>query len=174
MAAVRAKRRGPRADEIEAQVRELLELLIGIVKGFKHESEGEGPPELQKAFEEGALGERHFPPLIVLSLEGSMSVSELADRLGLKVATTSLLVGELNRAGLVERSEDENDRRRTIVSLSEGIRKIAEPKIQERLAPFRRALERLEPATRAHFMEGMRVLNEEAGGFAVGGSADCE
>jgi DNA-binding MarR family transcriptional regulator len=32
-------------------------------------------------------------------------------------ATTSLLVGELDRAGFVERHEDEADRRRTIVSL---------------------------------------------------------
>jgi DNA-binding MarR family transcriptional regulator len=173
MATVREKTRGTRSPSIDGQVRELLGLFAGIIKGLKHDREEEKPEELQRAFEEGSLGERHFPPLIVLSLEGPMSVSELADRVGLTVATTSLLVGELSRAGLVERSEDERDRRRTIVSLSEEIRKVAEPRIQEHLQPFRRTLERLSPAARAHFMEGIRLLNEESGGFGAGSTADC-
>lgn len=163
-----AKPRRQEAQSIDEQIRELLGLFAGTLKALKQDREEEKPEELRRAFEEGSLGERHFPPLIVLSLEGPLSVTELADRVGLTVATTSLLVGELNRAGLVERTEDENDRRRTIVSLSEEIRKIAEPKIQQHLQPFRRTLERLSPAARAQFMEGMRVLNEEAGGFALG------
>jgi DNA-binding MarR family transcriptional regulator len=174
MATVSEKTTRARPASIDGQVRELLALFAGILKGVKQDREEEKPEELQRAFDEGSLGERHFPPLIVLSLEGPMSVSELADRVGLTVATTSLLVGELSRAGLVERSEDERDRRRTIVSLSEEIRKVAEPRIQEHLQPFRRTLERLSPAARAHFMEGMRVLNEEAGGFGAGSNpADC-
>src|SRR5882757_8244832 len=161
----KTKARGP---SLEEQVRELIGLFAGIIKGLKADREEEKPEELQRAFDEGSLGERHFPPLIVLSLEGPLSVSELADRVGLTVATTSLLVGELSKAGLVDRSEDEQDRRRTIVSLTEEIRKIAEPRIQEHLQPFKRTLERLSPAARAHFMEGVRVLNDEAGGFAPG------
>src|SRR5437764_1748130 len=123
MATATEKKRKTSAPTVDAQVRELLGLFAGILKGLKEDREEEKPAELQRAFEEGSLGERHFPPLIVLSLEGPLSVSELADRVGLTVATTSLLVGELSRAGLVERSEDEQDRRRTIVSLSEEIRK---------------------------------------------------
>ena len=175
MATVKKKANNARSPAIDVQVRELIALFAGIFKGLKQDREEEKPEELQRAFEQGSLGERHFPPLIVLSLEGPMSVSELADRVGLTVATTSLLVGELSRAGLVERSEDEQDRRRTIVTLSEEIRKIAEPRIKEHLQPFRRTLERLSPAARAHFMEGMRVLNEEAGGFGAGTNpADCQ
>jgi DNA-binding MarR family transcriptional regulator len=175
MATVKKKANNARSPAIDVQVRELIALFAGIFKGLKQDREEEKPKELQRAFDQGALGERHFPPLIVLSLEGPMSVSELADRVGLAVATTSLLVGELSRAGLVERSEDAQDRRRTIVTLSEEIRKIAEPRIKEHLQPFRRTLERLSPAARAHFMEGMRVLNEEAGGFGAGTNpADCQ
>jgi DNA-binding MarR family transcriptional regulator len=162
----------PKSPTLDEQVRELIGLFAGILKGLKADREEEKPPELQKAFDEGSLGERHFPPLIVLSLEGPLSVSELADRVGLTVATTSLLVGELSKAGLVERREDEHDRRRTIVSLAEEIRKIAEPRIQEHLQPFKRTLERLSPAARAHFMEGMRVLSDEAGGFQPGKAPD--
>ena len=39
---------------------------------------------------------------------------------------------------------------------------------QELLEPFKRTLERLTPPARAHFMEGMRLLNEESGGFGAG------
>jgi len=173
MPATTEKKSKSRASSFDAQVRELVGLFAGILKGLKADREEEKPKELQKAFDEGALGERHFPPLIVLSLEGPLSVSELADRIGLAVATTSLLVGELSKAGLVERREDERDRRRTIVSLTEEIRKIAEPRIQEHLQPFKRTLERLSPAARTHFMEGMRVLSDEAGGFAPGRARDC-
>jgi DNA-binding MarR family transcriptional regulator len=174
MATATEKKRKTSAPTVDAQVRELLGLFAGILKGLKEDREEEKPPELQRAFEEGSLGERHFPPLIILSIEGPLSVTELADRIGLTVATTSLLVGELNKAGLVDRREDERDRRRTIVSLTEEIRKIAEPRIQEHLQPFKRTLERLSPAARRHFMEGMRALNEEAGGFAPGATrGDC-
>jgi DNA-binding MarR family transcriptional regulator len=168
MATTAEKKRKPGARSLDGEVRELIGLFAGILKGLKADREEEKPAELQRAFDEGSLGERHFPPLIVLSLEGPMSVSELADRVGLTVATTSLLAGELNKAGLVDRREDEEDRRRTIVSLTEEIRKIAEPRIQEHLQPFKRTLERLSPAARAHFMEGMRVLSDEAGGFRPG------
>jgi DNA-binding MarR family transcriptional regulator len=174
MSKTKEKTKSTRSLSVDGQVRELLALFAGIFKGLKQDREEEKPKELQRAFDQGSLGERHFPPLIVLSLEGPMSVSELAGRVGLTVATTSLMVGELSRAGLVERSEDEHDRRRTIVSLTEEIRRVAEPRIQEHLQPFRRTLERLSPAARAHFMEGMRVLNDEAGGFGAGSSpADC-
>jgi DNA-binding MarR family transcriptional regulator len=169
MAIAADKKRRARTPSLDAQVRELVGLFAGIIKGLKQDrEEEEKPKELQRAFDEGSLGERHFPPLIVLSLEGPLSVSELADRIGLTVATTSLLAGELSKAGLVERREDERDRRRTIVSLTEEIRKIAEPRIQQHLQPFKRTLERLSPAARIHFMEGVRVLNEEAGGFRPG------
>jgi len=168
MATVREKKRSARTASIDEQVRELVGLFAGIVKGFKKDRGEEKPKELQRAFDEGSLGERHFPPLIILSLEGPLSVTELADRLGLTVATTSLLVGELNRAGLVDRNEDEKDRRRTIVSLCEEIRKVADANLKEHLQPFRRTLERLSPTARANFMEGIRVLNEESGTFAVG------
>lgn len=175
MAIAAEKKPKTRAPSLDEQVRELVALFAGILKGLKQDREEEKPKELQRAFDEGSLGERHFPPLIVLSLEGPLSVSELADRVGLTVATTSLLVGELSKAGLVDRREDERDRRRTIVSLTEEIRKIAEPRIQEHLQPFRRTLKRLSPAARRHFMEGVRVLNDEAGGFGLksGPKIDC-
>jgi DNA-binding MarR family transcriptional regulator len=49
---------------------------------------------------------------------GPTTVSELARRLDMTTAHTSLVVGDLARAGLVQRDHDDIDRRRVIVSLS--------------------------------------------------------
>jgi DNA-binding MarR family transcriptional regulator len=123
---------------------------------------GPVPPLFEEAFERASLGPRHVLPLFVLVLDGPLSVSQLAGELGLSLSTTSLMVGELNRAGLVERAEDQEDRRRTIVRLNESLRQQLQPHVQQRLAPFRRTLQRLSPQARADFLEGWRILGEEA------------
>jgi DNA-binding MarR family transcriptional regulator len=145
---------------------ELLTLLSGLMIGLKKKP-SEGDPrhqELHKAFEESELGERHIAPLIALGLGGPASVSELAGRIGLTPATTSLLVGELSRAGLVQRREDESDRRRTIVSIEESIEEVVRPSVDETLRPLARGLGRMSAAQRAQLMDGLRILTEEIRG----------
>jgi DNA-binding MarR family transcriptional regulator len=94
---------------------------------------------------------------------GPASVSELAERIGLTPATTSLLVGELSRTGFVQRQEDEADRRRTIVSVDKSIEDVVRPSLGETLEPLDRALARMSAVQRTHFMDGLRILNEEIG-----------
>jgi DNA-binding MarR family transcriptional regulator len=145
---------------------ELLTLLSGLMIGLKKKP-SEGDPrhqELHKAFEESELGERHIAPLIALGLGGPASVSELAGRIGLTPATTSLLVGELSRAGLVQRREDESDRRRTIVSIEESIEEVVRPSVDETLRPLARGLGRMSAAQRAQLMDSLRILTEEIRG----------
>jgi DNA-binding MarR family transcriptional regulator len=146
---------------IEADIRELPRLM-GRVIGRLKRGAPEVPEPFQKAFEQGGCGPRHLPAMMMAYLEGPLSVSELAEEIGLSVATTSLLVGELDRAGLVERREDEKDRRRTLVTVDKGVGRDVDAWIQERVEPLRRTLERLSPEARAHFMEGWRVLDEES------------
>jgi DNA-binding MarR family transcriptional regulator len=154
-----AARRNRSLDE---GVRELAGLLARVVHNLKQR--GGPPPEpVQAAFDEGSLAPRHMPVVIAVALEGSMNVSEVAERIGLSVATTSLLVGELSRAGLVERAEDERDRRRTIVTLAEEHREALTAWTQDIVVqPIRRTLERLSPKARASFLEGLRTLAEES------------
>jgi DNA-binding MarR family transcriptional regulator len=90
-------------------------------------------------------------------------VSELAERIGLTPATTSLLLGELSRAGFVERREDEADRRRTIVSVSPSVEEDVRPALEGTLAPLARGLGRMSAAQRAHLMDGLQILAEELG-----------
>jgi DNA-binding MarR family transcriptional regulator len=154
------------------QATELLVLLSGIIIGLKKRPSQGAPKhdELRQAFEKSELGERHIAPLMTLVISGPASVSELADRIGLTPATTSLLVGELSRAGFVQRREDEADRRRTIVSIDPSIEKDVHPLLQQSLEPLVRGLERMSAAQRSQLMEGLRILNEEMGGSKGNGS----
>src|SRR4051794_9437925 len=151
-----------RIRSLDEAVRELAGLLGRVVHNLKQR--GGPPPEpVRAAFEKGSLAPRHMPVVIAVSLEGAMSVSEVAERIGLSVATTSLLVGELSRAGLVDRAEDERDRRRTIVTLGEEHREALTLWTQDIVVePIRRALERLGPKARASFLEALRILAEES------------
>jgi DNA-binding MarR family transcriptional regulator len=100
-------------NKIEPYVARLAPLLPQLVLAYQRR--GEIPDVLRKA---GTLGQRHVGALITLAITGPQSVSELAQRTGMTVAHASLVVGELARAGLVEREHAEQDRRRIIVSLS--------------------------------------------------------
>ncbi len=145
--------------ELERDLQELVRLIRPVIGALKR---GSPPPAIfHEAFHGGGLGPRHAPVLMVVALEGQLSVSDIAERVDLSLSTTSLLVGELDRAGLLARREDDRDRRRTLVGLSDAYREAADEWLQTRLAPLRRTLERLSPAARAGFLEGWRALRDE-------------
>ncbi|HZW03482.1 MAG TPA: MarR family transcriptional regulator [Anaerolineaceae bacterium] len=63
--------------------------------------------------------------IVLLEYHGALTVSELARQLGLGNPAASTLVQQLVELGLVERSEDTRDRRRTYVRpTAQGIRMI--------------------------------------------------
>ena len=149
--------------DVEGDLRELVDSIRPVIGALKRS----GPPPLpfHEVFERCSLGPRHAPVLMTVALEGQASVSEIAERLDLSLSTTSLLVGELSRAGLVERAEDERDRRRTLVQLPDGYREAAQAWLEARLEPLRRTLGRLTPEARAGFIEGWRILRQEIAGL---------
>nr|WP_042194505.1 MarR family winged helix-turn-helix transcriptional regulator [Kibdelosporangium sp. MJ126-NF4]CTQ96066.1 regulatory protein, MarR [Kibdelosporangium sp. MJ126-NF4] len=109
--------------EVDDAVRALLLLMprmVGRVKRVKV------PDELQSL----ALAPRHLSLLSYLLFDGPMTVNDLAERLEVAPATVSLMIGDLSRKGILERREDEDDRRRRIVSISDAHR----PAIDEWLA----------------------------------------
>jgi DNA-binding MarR family transcriptional regulator len=158
-----AVKKRPVEPPLSQEARELARLFAEVAIGLKR-SDREAPPELQKAAEGAGLGPRHAAPILTLSFEDQeLSVSELSKRIGLSLATTSQLVGELSRAGLVERAEDEHDRRRTLVRLPDKFRPHIQAMLEGHIAPMQRTLERLSPQARKHFLEGFRLLREEVG-----------
>lgn len=161
------------AAPIDADLDELSSLLWETVRGLKQSSPP--PQELHDAAERGSLGPRHMPALLAVAAAGPLSVSELARRLGLGLSTTSAIVGQLSRAGLLERAEDETDRRRTIVRLHDAYDTTIGEWVVQAHAPLRSTLERLSPDARAQFMEGWRILHEEAmrTASAAAATGDC-
>ncbi|MFG3253157.1 MarR family transcriptional regulator [Streptomyces sp. NPDC048172] len=116
------------------------------------------------------LGNRHLAPLIALAVDGPASVGTLAGRIGLGATTTSQLVNELHRAGLLERREDDADRRRMIVSVAEPHRSLIEHCARLRMAPLRHALDTLPAGRRREFIG---TLDEVVSAMeAAGGDAD--
>jgi DNA-binding MarR family transcriptional regulator len=140
----------------------VLRLLGVLTHRLRPRGDSHLPEQLRAAFAAGSLGPRHMPPLFALAMGGPASVGDLAARIDLASTTTSLLVNELSRAGLVERKEDDGDRRRTIVDVSEHIRGTLVEHAATRVAMVQRAFDRLEPEARAHFVQGLRALAEEA------------
>jgi DNA-binding MarR family transcriptional regulator len=157
-------RRKEKPDLDESAV-ELASLLAAVFHAGKKRG-GEPAPELREAAERENLGPRHAPVLFVVALSEGLSVSELAQRVGLSVPTTSLLVGELSRAGLVARAEDERDRRRTLVTIPDELRDSVRNWILQVVEPMRRTLERLSPRAREDFLGAVRILAEESEEFA--------
>ncbi|MFC4503085.1 MULTISPECIES: MarR family winged helix-turn-helix transcriptional regulator [Streptomyces] len=121
-------------------------------------------PEALRSF---SLAPRHLSLLSYLLFDGPMTVNELADRLQVAPTTVSLLVGDLSRQGILERREDDADRRRRII----GIAPAHQPAITSWLAPgaaaWRKALAPLTPDQRQTFVD--TLLTYEA---AVSGEED--
>lgn len=141
----------------QAELAELLPLLNGVHKAMARRSQ-EVPVAIKSVWHERGLAPRHMSVLISLALYGAMSVSELSNRLGVGLATTSLLVSELGRAGLVVRSEDETDRRRTIVDLIPSQRQAVTTFVQRRASLIRSAIEDLESQERTALLKGLRSI----------------
>jgi DNA-binding MarR family transcriptional regulator len=147
-------------DEAVAELRQLLSLIFHSLK-----QRSSGAPELEplkQSFFEAGLRDRHARLLLTLASTGPVTVGELADRMGLASATTSLLAGELNRAGFLDRQEDEQDRRRTIVSLPKHLQAPLERLTKVADEPLRRTLERLDANGRQQFLAGLRLLAAES------------
>jgi DNA-binding MarR family transcriptional regulator len=90
-------------------------------------------PEQLRSFD---LAPRHLSLLSLLLLDGPLTVSQLAAKLNLAPTTVSLIVGDLNRKGVLVRDEDQADRRRRIIDISPESR----PAISQWLSPGARAL----------------------------------
>jgi DNA-binding MarR family transcriptional regulator len=162
------------ASSVEDDLAELTSLVPLTLHDLK--AAVPAPMPMRDAMERSSLGRRHATALLAVAASEPIGVSELARRLGLLLSSTSTMVGELSRAGLLERTEDERDRRRTIVRVHEDYRDAMEGWLEVAIAPFRTALERLSPEARMHFMEGWRILHEEAAlrGSDEAQGVDCE
>ena len=116
---------------------------------------GQLPAELSEA---GGLGERHIATLVSLAVAGPGSVSEVAERMDMSLAHASLVVGELDGIGLVDRDHDDQDRRRIIVSLSDKAKPAVAKMSARHAAPLVRFLSELENDEATRFIDQLTTL----------------
>lgn len=124
--------------------------------------------ELSAAVHGAHPAPRHIAALVRVATHGPIGMSELAEQLSVSLATVSQVVTELADWGLVERSTDTHDRRRTFVALAPALEPTIRALLDSRLRPVDRALRRLDPAERAAFLRGLTVLAEELGPVGAG------
>jgi DNA-binding MarR family transcriptional regulator len=142
---------GPGVDEA---VRTLLLLMPRLVARTKRLR----VPEKLRSFN---LAPRHLSLLAYLLFDGPLAVSELATRLEVAPTTVSLMVGDLSRQGVLERREDDADRRRTIVSIAEDSREAVDAWLARGATAWRKAFEPLTPAERETFIETLLTYERE-------------
>lgn len=111
---------------------------------------------------------RHVSALMHVVADERLSVSTLADRLAVSLATASQIVTDLEALELVERVEDPTDRRRTLVGICERHRDLTDALLETRLRPVQRALDRMRPAEQRALVRGLQILDEEFGGHPTG------
>lgn len=108
----------------------------------------------------GKMGERHIAILVSLAVSGPGTVSQLAERIGISQPHSSLVVGELARADLVNREHDPTDGRLTVVSLSETAAPAIAEMRRRRSGPLLTFLAELEPGEADVFVDHLARLIE--------------
>jgi DNA-binding MarR family transcriptional regulator len=135
----------PSGLSVDAAIRALLLLMPRLVGRAKRLP----IPEELASYD---LAPRHLSLLAYLVFDGPMTVNDLAVRLEVAPTTVSLMVGELSRKGVLERKEDEADRRRRIVSVAADRRAAIQSWLARGATAWRDALEPLTPQERRTFV----------------------
>jgi DNA-binding MarR family transcriptional regulator len=96
--------------------------------------------------------------LMVLAAKPDQTVSQLAERLKIGKPATSLLIDRPVRLGLVRRTEDANDRRRTLVALTDAGTELVTRLRQGNLDQLAAWLQTMEPTDLAALRRGLEAL----------------
>jgi DNA-binding MarR family transcriptional regulator len=141
----------------EQELAELRTLLRRILRGLWRRRRP-SPELLELVSGDPPLGPRHVAVLAHVGTEGERTVGELARDLGLSLPAASKLARDLEEHGLLERREDPEDRRRTVVALSPETARRVRSWLGRRNRPLEQALAALDPTERAGFLKGLRAL----------------
>ncbi|MFD6948517.1 MarR family transcriptional regulator [Nocardiopsis sp. TSRI0078] len=137
---------------------------VPLIEAYYRRAHSEMPEDLRRLFTENRLTARHGAVLAQLSHGQELGVSELSSRLDVGLSTVSELVGDLSRAGLVERRNDPANRRRVLVSLAREHRELMRAFVERRARPLLRTFERLSPSQREGFAAGLEAWAHELHG----------
>jgi DNA-binding MarR family transcriptional regulator len=132
----------------------LMQVFRRVSRGMRRWQDGTAPPAT------APLSPRHVAALEQL-LDGPVTVSELASRLGLTLTTVSGVLADLDRAGFIERHPDPADRRRTIVGVVPAQTALVRDWLDGAARPLARVLDKLSPSEQEAFLKAMNLLETE-------------
>ncbi|MBD0841466.1 MarR family winged helix-turn-helix transcriptional regulator [Streptomyces sp. TRM68416] len=104
-----------------------------------------------------------FRMLVVLSTRGATKLVALADLLQVAPSTAMRMVDRLITAGLADRQANPDDRRETLLRLTDEGRRTVEDVTARRRAEIAGIVERLTPAQRLALVEALAAFNEAGG-----------
>ncbi|MGP4050532.1 MarR family winged helix-turn-helix transcriptional regulator [Streptomyces sp. 2A115] len=101
--------------------------------------------------------------LVVLSTRGTTKLVTLADLLQVAPSTAMRMVDRLIAAGLADRQTNPDNRRETLLRVTEEGRRTVEDVTARRRAEITGIVERLTPKQRAGLVEALTAFNEAGG-----------
>jgi len=117
------------------------------------------------AMKDSGLSLSQLNTLMRLHYRGPCQVSGIGDELGLTPAAASQIVERLSGMGLIDRSEDPNDRRVRQITLTSKGRGLVARGVEARIAWVRELTRRLPADELASIVEVLRRLTEAADGL---------
>ena len=96
--------------------------------------------------------------LLILAEEGPLVIGQIAQRLGIGLSTGGHLVDRLVQAGLAERTEDSEDRRRTLARLTPKGEELY-TRLLNRVQHIQTLIQKLDEDDLAALLQGLRALN---------------
>lgn len=99
-----------------------------------------------------------FRTLVLLDQRGSMTVTQLADALGVVPSTATRMCDRLVAKKLIRRVTDRGNRRRVTLSLRSEGSSLIEQSTRRRRKEIARLLATVSPADQARLADGLRVL----------------
>ncbi|MEV6399107.1 MarR family transcriptional regulator [Streptomyces sp. NPDC051907] len=105
--------------------------------------------------------------LVVLSTHGSAKLVVLADRLGVNPSTAMRMIDRLIAAGLADRQTNPDNRRETVLRLTDEGRALVEDVTERRRQEIAAIVERIAPEQRSALVDALTAFTEAGGEPAV-------
>ncbi|MFF8909514.1 MarR family winged helix-turn-helix transcriptional regulator [Streptomyces olivaceoviridis] len=112
-----------------------------------------------------------FRMLVVMSGRGAIKLVALAESLRVTPSTAMRMADRVIAAGLAERQPNPDDRRETLLTLTEEGRRTVESVTARRRAEIRAIVQRLRPTQRLALVEALDAFNEAGGEPPASGGA---
>lgn len=114
----------------------------------------------QKILDREGITIAHWFYLRVLAERGALNQLELSKRVGMASATAVTALDSLEKRGLVQRTRDQNDRRKYFVSLTDEGRRLIDVLMPDIEQTFMASLEGIEPQEMAVFWKVLHQIND--------------